>query len=61
MKSNKSHAAEAELLKFLERRSNTSLYVFRVVQWLKEKYPTSHAKLLPKLRVIYKEKRNAER
>jgi hypothetical protein len=60
MQSNKTHAAEAELLKFLERRSNTSFYVFRVVQWLKEKYPDSHAKLLPKLRKIYKEKLSDE-
>jgi hypothetical protein len=59
--SSKTHAAEDELLKFLSRKSNTSLYVFRVVQWLKEKYPASHDKLLPQLREIYKEKRNAER
>lgn len=57
----KTHAGEDELIKFLLRKSNTSFYVFRVVQWLKEKYPDSHKKLLPQLRQIYKDKKNAER
>lgn len=57
----KTHAAEDELIKFLLRKSNTSFYVFRVVQWLEKKYPDSHKKLLPQLRQIYKDKKNAER
>lgn len=61
MKSNRSHAAEDELINFLSLKSNTSFYVFRVVQWLKEKYPDSHKKLLPQLRKIYKEKKHDER
>lgn len=59
--SNATHPAEDELIKFLLRKSNTSFYVFRVVQWLKEKYPESHRKLLPQLRKIYRDKKYDER
>ncbi len=52
------HPDEKSLLAFLEKQYNTRMYVFQTVQWLKEKYPLSHERLIGKLRKIYKEKNN---
>ena len=51
------HAAEAEYLQFLARKDQSSDYVRRSAEWIKENYPGSVATLLPKMRQLYKEKR----
>ena len=55
MATGKRHAAERELLAFLERQDQTADYVRRTAEWIKREYPGS-AHLLPRLRAIWREK-----
>ena len=52
----KQHNDEAALLKFCERQDQTADYVRRTAEWIKTNYPASTARLIPKLRAIYKDK-----
>jgi len=51
------HAAEAEYLQFLARKDQSSDYVRRSAEWIKGKYPGSVPTLIPKMRQLYKQKR----
>jgi len=51
------HPAPAQLLRFLERKDQSSDYVRRTAEWIKDKYPGSAASLLPQLRQLYRDKR----
>lgn len=55
----KRHAAEGDLVAFLERRDQSSRYVLETAEWIKKAYPGSVGSLLPRLRKIYREKRAA--
>lgn len=57
MATGKSHPAEAEYLRFLQRQDQSSDYVRRSAEWIKDTYPGSVDTLLPKMRQLYKEKR----
>lgn len=52
----KRHPAEREYLAFLERQDQSAHYVKRSAEWLKEKYPGSVETLIPKMRVLYRQK-----
>lgn len=56
----KRHKDEAALLKFCARKDQTADYVRRTAEWIKSEYPASAETLLPKLRKIYREKKQAE-
>ena len=60
MAAGKRHAAEAELLKFLGRPDQTSDYVRRTAEWIKAEFPDSVPALIPKMRVLYREKKQNE-
>lgn len=51
------HADEDLVLKFLQRPDQSSAYVRRCADWIKAEYPGSAPTLLPKLRVIYRDKK----
>lgn len=53
----KRHPDEAELLKFCSRDDQSSDYVRRTADWIKEQFPASVPTLLPRLRQLYAEKR----
>ncbi len=50
------HPAEPELLRFLERQDQSADYVRRTADWIKAEFPVSTATLLPRLRVLYRQK-----
>ena len=53
------HASEADVLKFLERKDQSSDYVRRTAEWIKEQFPGSAPAMLPKMRAIYRDKKQA--
>ena len=56
MTSDRRHPAEAEFIRFLERKDQSSAYVKRCAEWIKIEYPGSVRTVLPKMRQIYKDK-----
>lgn len=47
------------MLKFLQRQDQSSSYVHRTADWIKTTYPGSAASLIPKLRQLYRAKKQA--
>ena len=46
-------------MKFLERKDQSSDYVRRTAEWIKEQFPGSAPAMLPKMRAIYRDKKQA--
>jgi hypothetical protein len=47
-------------MRFLERKDQSSSYVMTTAAWLKAKYPSSAASLLPRMRQLYRDKKREE-
>lgn len=60
MASGDKHPNEGALMKFLERGDQTADYVRRTADWVKDRYPGSAPTLLPRMRRLYKNKRQSE-
>jgi hypothetical protein len=58
--SERRHPSEDALLAFLSRKDQSAGYVRDVAEWVKAVYPGSAARLIPKIREIYREKRRGQ-
>lgn len=57
--SERQHPDPLQLLAFCRRPDQSSDYVRRTAEWVREKYPGSATALLPELRRLYRDKRRA--